>query len=96
MPKKLAWTDAQDMQIRRLRTEGASWDSIAATLSLSRWSVIDRGRQIGARLPPADFEPPPEDPERESMPPGDPRSWDAINVGTMLEGNPYPLPRFRH
>ena len=33
MPKKIIWTDAQDAQIRRLRTEGASWDAIAAILA---------------------------------------------------------------
>ncbi|MGH7044663.1 MAG: AsnC family protein [Acetobacteraceae bacterium] len=94
MPKKRPWTDAQDAQLRRLRAEGANWDGIAAILGVTRWTAIERGRRIGARIPPADFVPPPEDPGREPLPPGHPRSWDAINRGTVLEGVPYPLPVF--
>jgi hypothetical protein len=94
MPTKLTWTDAQDTQIRRLRMERASWDTIAATLGVSRWATIDRGRRIGAMLPPSDFVPPPEDPSRDPLPPGHPRSWDVINAGTVLEDTPYPLPVF--
>jgi hypothetical protein len=94
MPVKLTWTAAQDMQIRRLRAEGASWDTIAATLSLTRWTVIERGRRIGARRPPREFVPPPEDPGREPLPAGHPRSWSVITDGTVLEGAPYPLPTF--
>jgi len=94
LPEKLRWTDAQDTQIRRLRSEGASWDAIAATLGLSRWTVIERGRRIGARPPPREFVPPPEDPGREPLPAGHPRSWGVITDGTVLEGVPYPLPVF--
>ena len=94
MPKKLEWTDAQDAQLRRLRAEGATWDGIAAVLGLTRWAVMERGRRIGARRPPPDFVPPPEDPEREPLPAGHPRCWDAINADTVLEGTPYPLPVF--
>jgi hypothetical protein len=95
MPAKLPWTDAQDTQLRRLRAQGGTWDDIAAILGLSRWSVIERGRRIGAQLPPPEFVPEPEDPEREAMPPGDPRSWGAITAGTVLDGEPYPFPVFR-
>jgi hypothetical protein len=94
MPKKFIWTDAQDTQIRRLRTEGTSWDAIAAVLGLSRWTVIERGRRIGARLPRRELVPPPEDPAREPLPAGHPRSWDVLTAGTVLENTPYPLPVF--
>lgn len=94
MPKKFAWTDAQDAQIRRLRAEGASWDAIAAVLGLSRWAIMDRGRRIGARPPPREFVPPAEDPDREPQPAGHPRSWGVITAGTVLEDTPYPLPVF--
>ncbi len=94
MPEKLHWTDAQDTQIRRLRSEGASWDAIAAVLGLNRWTVIERGRHIGASRPPREFVPPPEDPGREPLPAGHPRSWGVITSGTVLEGVPYPLPVF--
>ncbi len=94
MPVKLTWTDAQDTQIRRLRAEGAAWDAIAALLGLTRWSVIERGRRIGARPPPPDTTPRPEDPDREPLPAGHPVSWNALTAGTVLDGTPYPLPVF--
>lgn len=94
MPVQRRWTNAQDTQLRRLRAEGATWDSIAAILGMTRWATIDRGRRIGARRPPPDFVPPPDDPAREPLPAGHPRSWNAINAGTVLAGTPYPLPFF--
>jgi hypothetical protein len=96
MPKKLIWTDAQDTQIRRLRMEGASWDMIAAILGLARWTTIERGRHIGAQPPPREFVPPPEDPARDPLPAGHPRTWSVLTVGTVLENTPYPLPVFPH
>jgi hypothetical protein len=94
MPQKLIWTDAQDSQIKRLRGEGASWDTVAAILGLARWTVIERGRRIGAQRPPRDFVPPPEDPGRDPLPAGHPRSWGVITSGSILEGASYPLPIF--
>jgi len=94
MPKKLPWTQGQDAQLRRLRAEGANWDAIAALLGLTRWAVIERGRRIGARHPPADFVPPPEDPGRPPLPAGHPTSWGTITRGTVLDAVPYPLPVF--
>ena len=93
MPKKLTWTNAQDIQIKRLRMRGASWDTIATALGVTRWTVIERGRRIGARLPPPDYVPPPDDPARPPMAAGDDRSWGAITQGTVLEGVPYPAPQ---
>ena len=92
MPKKLTWTDAQDSQIKRMRAQGATWDTIAEALNFTRWTVIDRGRRIGARLPPPGFTPEPEDPDRPPLRAGDPRRWGAITQGTALEGLPYPRP----
>ncbi len=94
MPKRIEWTAAQDMQIKRMRAEGATWDAIAASLGVTRWTAIERGRRIGARQPPIDFVPPPESLTREPLSAGDPRSWDALTRGTVLEGTPYPLPVF--
>jgi hypothetical protein len=96
MSRKIAWTDAQDMQIRRRRAEGASWEAIADDLALTLWAVTERGRRIGAGRPPGDFVAEPDDPLREPLPAGHPRSWDAINAGTVLEGEPYPWRFFRH
>lgn len=95
MSRKIAWTDAQDAQIHRRRREGASWEEIAADLVLTLWAVTQRGRHIGAGRPQDEFVPAPEDPQREPLPAGHPTSWDAINAGTVLEGEPYPLPVFR-
>ena len=92
MPKRIEWTEAQDTVIKRMRAECASWDCIAAAIGVTRWTVIERGRRLGARLPPPDFEQPPEDPERPPLPPGHHDTWGAINKGTCLEGMPYPLP----
>jgi hypothetical protein len=92
MPRKHVWTDAQDTQIRRLRVEWASWDTIAATLGITRWTVIERGHRIGAECPPREPLPPPEDPARDPLPAGHPRSWGVITAGTVLENVPYGLP----
>jgi len=94
MPQKLCWTAAQDLTIRRMRIEGATWDTIAGALGVSRYTVIQRGRRIGAQRPPPELGPPPEDPRREPLPAGHPRSWAMITDGTLLEGTPYPLPCF--
>jgi hypothetical protein len=48
MPVKLLWTSAQDTRIRQMRSEGALWDAIAEALRLSRSTIIERGRRIGA------------------------------------------------
>jgi hypothetical protein len=95
MARRLAWTDAQDSQIRRRRGEGVAWETIAAELALSLWAVCERGRRLGVRSPTADPPPALEDPLRDPLPPGHPASWDAINAGTVLQGQPYPLRFFR-
>lgn len=94
MPTRFHWTEAQDIQIKRLRAEGVTWESIAAGLGLTRWAVIERGRRIGARRPPREPMNGPEDAARDPLPPGHPRSWDVLTTGTVLENTPYPLPVF--
>ena len=90
MPKKIIWTDVQDTQIKRLRASGAFWDTIAAVMGVTRWTVIERGRRIGARLPPPDFTPDAPDPNRPPLPAGDRLTWGAITYGTVLAGAVYP------
>lgn len=94
MPQKLSWTEAQDLTIRRMRAEAETWDSIAQALGLSRYTVIERGRRLGAERPAPDYRPPAEDPRRDALPPGHPRSWGPITAGTLLDGCRYPLPCF--
>ena len=92
MPKRIEWTEAQDLKIKRMRAESAAWDAIAEAIGVTRWTAIERGRRVGARLPPPDHEPPPEDPERPALPAGHRDTWGAIIAGTSLEGMPYPIP----
>ena len=92
MPKRIEWTAAQDMKIKRMRAECASWDCIAEAVGVTRWTAIERGRRLGARLPPPDFKPPTEDSERPALPPGHPETWGIITKGMSLEGVPYPVP----
>jgi len=89
-----SWSPAQDMQIRRRRIEGASWETIAAELALPPRDVAARGHRLGAarsRTPGAA-----QDALREPLPAGHPDSWGALTAGTVLQGLPYPLPFFRH
>lgn len=92
MPRKTLWTDGQDAQIRRLRTEGATWDLIALTLSLARWTVIERARAIGSDHRPAHAAAALDEPDRQPLPAGHADSWGAINQGTALEGVPFQAP----
>ena len=92
MPRKTVWTEGQDAQIRRLRTEGASWDVIALVLGLARWTVIERARVIGAERPPANAVAVLDESDREPLPAGHAQSWGAINRGTSLEDVPFRTP----
>jgi hypothetical protein len=92
MPRKLVWTEGQDTQIRRLRTEGASWDLIALALGLARWTVIERARAIGAERPPANAVAMLDESDRPPLPAGHGESWGAINRGTSLEDVPFQAP----
>jgi hypothetical protein len=92
VPKRIEWTEAQDLKIRRMRAESASWDNIAVAVGVTRWTAIERGRRLGARLPPPGSPLPAEDPERPPLPPGHPETWGAMIKGMSLEGMPYPIP----
>jgi hypothetical protein len=91
MPRKTVWTDGQDAQIRRLRTESATWDVIAQALGLSRGPVIERARALGVEKPPANAAVAPDEAERASLPSGHPRTWGPILLGTSLEGVRFKL-----
>ena len=93
-PSRPPWTEATDAQLRRLRTEGAGWDDIARTLGRDLDDVAARARTLGAKPPPVDGAICPDDPTREPLPPGHPRTWAPLIAGTLLEGTEYPLPFF--
>jgi hypothetical protein len=89
----IMWTETQDATLRRMRLDGISYDIIGTHLGLHRETVRARAKEIGAVRPP----PPPSqkiDPDRPPLRPGDPISWGAITKGTVLEGEPYPMPLF--
>ena len=92
MPEKLVWTDQRDARLKRMRVQGSAWDAIAGALGISRNAAIERGRRIGARLPPPEHVSEPEDTERPPLPPGHRVTWGAIVAGTSLADAPYPLP----
>jgi hypothetical protein len=92
MPRKTVWTEGQDMQIRRLRTEGASWDVIAAVLGLTRWTVIERARTLGVERPPANARTEMDESQREPLPAGHATTWGSINRGTSLDGVAFRTP----
>ncbi|WP_428490322.1 AsnC family protein [Rhodopila sp.] len=92
MPRKTVWTDGQDAQIRRLRTEGASWEVVALALGLARLAVIERAREIGAERLPANAVAFLDESGREPLPAGHGDSWGAINRGTSLENVPFQTP----
>lgn len=93
MPQAITWTDAQDHTIKLMRAEGSPWDAIALAVGVCRWTTIERGKEIGAKLPPIDFTPS-IDMERAPLPAGHVDTWGAMNRGTCLEGIPYPAPRY--
>ncbi len=92
MPRKLVWTEGQDAQIRRLRTEGATWDLIALALGLARWTVMERARTIGAERPPANAVAILDESAREPLAAGHADTWGAINRGTSLQDVPFRTP----
>jgi hypothetical protein len=92
MSRKTVWTEGQDTQIRRLRTEGASWDVIALALSLTRWTIIERCRVLGVERPPANAVAVMDESDRAPLSAGHAETWGAINRGTCLEDAPFRMP----
>jgi hypothetical protein len=92
MPDAIIWTDAKDHKIKRMRSEGATWDVIAVAVGVASHStVIARGAKIGAQAPPPNFSPE-IDLDREPLPAGHPLTWGVMVAGSCLDGAPYPAP----
>jgi hypothetical protein len=91
VPRKTVWTDGQDTQIRRLRTEGATWGGIAQILCLSRTLVVARARALGVENTPA-YAAVLDETDRASLPSGHRETWDPIVRGTSLDGARFRLP----
>lgn len=101
---KHVWTAEEDAAIVTGRTvePRATFDAIGASLGIGRDQVIDRAIGIGVhtrgdRTMMTRFKPSAEpdasdfDRRRECLPAGHPVTWNAITVGTCLEGQRYPL-----
>ncbi len=85
------WTPPRDFQLRRMRLEGASWETIAEALAVSPEAASARADQIGARRPPPGAAMR-DDPAREPLPAGHPQAWSLLTHGTWLAGTRYPVP----
>ncbi len=95
MVAKVEWSAALDERLRALRQAGLGWTLVAEELRLGRYTVIERGRRIGARRPrraagdaDADAR------DRTAWPPGHPVTWGVLTEGTVLAGQTYPYPVF--
>lgn len=112
MPQKITWTEAADAEILHRRAEGATWDSIAHAIGVSRNAVLGRAQALREGRPEilAPRRPAPrddaaaaeQDADRPPLPPGHPIAWTVLTEGTGLAGAAYPDPmadgrrRFRH
>ena len=95
MRAHVTWTPALDARLRDLRSEGITWDGIAAAMGLGRNTVLERGRKIGARrMRKVPCFAPEEARDRPARQAGHPLTWNLINAGTVLEGEKYPYPVF--
>lgn len=104
MPIAILWSAPRDAQLRRLRAEGESWETIARAFGVSRNCVLERGRRIGAPRPPVPppganslaraepgrHEPGRHEPGRAPLPAGHEVTWGAITNSTLLADTPYP------
>lgn len=89
MPQARVWVEAADKAIISMRASGCTWAAIARTLSLSRNTVIERGRRLQAaaplRRPEIRVERPlSDDANRPALPAGHPLTWG------LLTDEPYP------
>ena len=89
------WTPTLDGKLLSLRAAGAAWADIALELGLGRYTVVERGRRLGARRAPRTRSlMVVEDRDRPPRAAGHPDSWGLITAGTVLEGQAYPYPVF--
>ena len=85
------WTAPRDFRLRRLRREGASWETIAEELAVSPAAASARADRIGAPEP-APGQNGRDDPAREPLPAGHQLAWGVLTQGTWLAGSRYPAP----
>ena len=94
----MEWRSDQDALLLRLRANQVSWEDVADLVGRNRDGCISRARALGLKKAgdlmlvqqPVKQRLGPQQPK----PAGHPASWQAINAGTILAGEPYPLPVF--
>lgn len=101
--KKHVWTAEEDAAIAAGRNAKppVSWEALGRKLHLAPWTVNAHAREVGlidtnilAHITQSAMEKPDDsdfDRRRECLPAGHPVTWNAITVGTCLEGQRYPL-----
>ena len=92
MPLARTWTEAADDTIRAMRGGGFSWAEIGRVLSLSRNTVIERGRRLHAEAPPrvkmeAREIQALDDPNRPPLPAGHPLTWSLLTDADYPEAD---------
>ena len=88
------WTAPRDFRLRLMRLEGATWEEIADVLAVSPGAAVARADRIRARRPSSGLVTG-EDPAREPLAAGHPRTWGVLTQGTWLAGTRYPMPMNR-
>jgi hypothetical protein len=83
------WTAPRDFRLRLMRLEGGGWEEIAEALAVSQDAAMARAVRIGAQRSLLGLTVC-EDPAREPLPAGHPRSWGVLTQGTWLAGTRYP------
>ena len=95
MRRQTVWNAEMDGRLRSLRRDGATWDRLAVEMGLSRDTVLERARKLGARakdtMAMAKAEPPGEPRDRPARAPGHPATWQMLTAGTSLDGATYPF-----
>ena len=89
-----SWTSSMDSVLRELRSKGTTWDEIARAMRLSRNTVLERARKIGARQRQAVPQKAVEAADRPARPAGHPLTWGLLTENTPIEGGRYPYPVF--
>jgi len=93
MTERTKWDASLDQTILALRWSGLTWEAIAAKMGLGRYTVVERGRKLGARRRPHGVAVG-ESADRACRVAGHPETWGLLVKGTVLEGSPYPYPVF--
>ena len=83
------WTTARDFRLRLMRLEGDGWEEIAKALAVPREAAMARADRIGAAQS-RNGQTMHDDPARDPLPAGHPRSWSVLTQGTWLTGTRYP------